>query len=235
VARAKPADSGPTGICVGGSLAPSRRDGHGRAQVQSLTSGRLLTLMSRWRIDAAWIALATIPFARPSPRSIGLCFPMVVAGLGLRTWARGHLDRAEIVTQTGPFAFVRHPLYVGSFFVGLGVSLMSRVTVVPVLFTLAFLLMYWPKALREEHFLRNRFGDDYARYAERVGAVIPRLASPRTPAERADRHFQWRGIVRYREYETWIGTSAMVGVMMWRAGSLDGFLRSIGQALGLVR
>ena len=160
---------------------------------------------------------------------------MVVAGLVLRTWARGHLDRAQVVTQTGPFAFVRHPLYVGSFFVGLGVSLMSRVPLIPVLFTLAFLLMYWPKAMREEHFLRNRFGDDYGRYAERVGSVVPRLARPRTPVERADRHFQWRGIVRYREYETWIGAAAMVGVMMWRAGSLDGFLRSIGQGLGLVR
>ena len=191
--------------------------------------------MSRWRIDAAWIAVATIPFARPTPRSIELCLPMVIAGLVLRAWARGHLDRAKVVTQTGPFAFVRHPLYVGSFFVGFGVSLMSRVPVIPVLFTLAFLLMYWPKAMREEHFLRNRFGDDYARYAERVGAVVPRLARPRAPAERADRRFQWRGIVRYREYETWIGASAMVGVMWWRAGSLDRFLLPIGQALGLVR
>jgi hypothetical protein len=169
-------------------------------------------MLSRWRVDVAWLGLLAVPWARPSLGSILVGLPPLAAGVALRVWARGHLERAETVTTSGPYAHVRHPLYLGSFLIALAFALMTNLHVLPIIVGGVFVAMYVPKALREEAYLRRRFGAAYADYAARVGAVIPSRGAPRAPAPTQSR-FAWRRVVDHREWHAWIGVAALLATL----------------------
>ena len=182
-------------------------------------SSRLLVLLSRWRINIG--ALAVIPvllLARPTDASILRYLPLLLLGTAIRVWARGHLERQTQVTWKGPYAFVRHPLYVGSFLMALAICGMTQVPWLPLIFAGGFTVMYWPKVVREERWMRHRFGDDYGQYAAQVGAVIPfpRWGQPplRLPGATT---FAWRRVRRHREWKTVLGAAAVVGFLALRA------------------
>jgi protein-S-isoprenylcysteine O-methyltransferase Ste14 len=169
---------------------------------------RLLVALSRYRVQLGFcFAVPALLFARPTSESYLLFLPIVLAGLAVRTWARGHLDRAERVCTGGPYGWVRHPLYVGSFLMGLGVTLMALPWMVVPIYATIFVAMYLPKAIREEGYLSQRFGDSYAAYATLVPAVVPHFW--RT-AERDPSSFEWRRVWRHREWHTWIGVAAVL-------------------------
>jgi len=182
-------------------------------------SARFLVLLSRWRIDAAWLAVPMLLLAHPTMASIDIWLPLVVGGLALRTWARGYIERAQYLTQAGPYALIRHPLYVGSFLLGLAFAAMTRVLWLPPLFVLLFLVMYVPKATREEVFLRGVYGDAYASYATRVRAFVPHLHAAPRPAAAAAQCFHWRRVFRQGEWQTWLGALLVMAVMWWETGS----------------
>ena len=84
------------------------------------------------------------------------------------------------------------------------------------LYITVFVAMYLPKALREEAYLSQRFGDDYAAYARLVPAVLPSLTHR---AVTSPSSFQLRRVWRHREWHTWIGIAAVlayVRLMMFR-------------------
>jgi hypothetical protein len=181
-----------------------------------MSSQRALELLSRWRVDVAWIGVIMVVFTHPTTTSIAAFSPLVAAGLLLRLWARGHLERGVPITQTGPYAYVRHPLYVGSFVLGLGFALMSRSAVLVAIYVTCFLVMYLPKALREEAYLRDMGGLAYAQYMERTGAVLPRARRAGPPAP-ATRHFEWQRVRRHREWRTWVGVLVLLAIVWERA------------------
>jgi protein-S-isoprenylcysteine O-methyltransferase Ste14 len=185
----------------------------GGVVIAASTSQRLLIVLSRWRVQLGFcFATAALLLARPTWHSYLEFLPMLLAGASLRVWARGHLDRAERVCWGGPYRLVRHPLYVGSFLMGLGVALMALSPGGVMGYVVVFLAMYVPKALREEAYLRHRFGDGYAAYAAAVPAALPSLS--RAVAEPPSSRFEWRRVWRHREWRTWIGI-AVVLVCVW--------------------
>src|SRR5262245_9312915 len=146
------------------------------------TDGGPLELLSRWRIELGFAGgFLAFALARPTTTTVVAGVPLALAGLGIRTWARGHLRRARELTATGPYAHHRHPLYLGSFLAGLGFVVMTGSWVVAAIFPVVFLAMYVPKILREEAYLRGLHGARYERYAQQVPAWLPRL-SPADPA-----------------------------------------------------
>lgn len=178
---------------------------------------RILILLSRWRVNAATVlVVGGFALARPTGTSIAECLPLLACGLGLRMWARGHIERNLYLTQTGPYAFVRHPLYIGSFLVTLGLVVMSRSGLVALLFVPVFLVMYIPKALREERFLRGTYGSAYDQYAAWVGAVLPRLhgKAPVSLFAAEVQGFSWRRVFQHREWQAWLGVLLAL-VAMW--------------------
>jgi len=179
-----------------------------------------LAIASRWRIEASFLAAPfALWLAHPTPESVLRWLPLALVGLGIRCWARGHLERRAHLSQTGPYALVRHPLYVGSFLLGLAFCLMTNVPWLAVAFVGGFLAAYVPKALREETFLHRRYGDEYARYAARVGAVVPSVRRRSDgAASPATERFTWHRVLRHREYLTWIGATAVL-VAMWARAS----------------
>ncbi len=189
-----------------------------RARVGTKARLPLLVALSRWRVNLGFAAglVALVACGHPTARAVAGWLPLVLVGLGLRVWARGHLVLRTRLADSGPYAFVRHPLYVGSFFAGLAFTLMMHDAWIAVLYVTGFFVMYVPKALREEAHLRKLYGAEYERYAARVGAVVPRIAAFRD-RDATNGRFAWPQVLRHREYETWLGAAAACGVLLVRA------------------
>jgi protein-S-isoprenylcysteine O-methyltransferase Ste14 len=184
-----------------------------------------MVALSRWRIEIGFLfGILVLLTAEPTRRAVVAGLPFMVVGIALRGWARGHLTRRGRLTQTGPYALVRHPLYVGSFLLGLGFAIMASVALVPLGFVIVFAVMYVPKALREEAFLRERYGDEYDAYAQRVGRFVPKLRRA-SREEWNTEWFSWERVFGHREHLTWLGTAAAL-VLVWAAAV--GWLHRVG-------
>lgn len=83
---------------------------------------------------------------------------------------------ADELNTTGIYSLVRHPLYIGNFFMWLGPVLFVRTSVFIVFFVLIYWLYYERIMFAEEQFLRNKFGEAYDKYSEKVRSVIPRFS-----------------------------------------------------------
>jgi|CXWL01.1.fsa_nt_gi protein-S-isoprenylcysteine O-methyltransferase Ste14 len=192
-------------------------------------SDQMLVWLSRWRVNLGTVlTVVAMAVAHPGHPEILRAMPVVLLGVAIRVWARGHLDRRTRLTQTGPYALVRHPLYVGSFLIGLGISAMLGRWFAPLVFTVTYLVMYLPKAIREDRYLHGRYGVEYERYVAQVGAVFPRLGTapfvPRVPFR-----FEWQRVMGHREWKTWLGVTAVV-VALWVMATLFGGPRRVDHA-----
>jgi len=109
-----------------------------------------------------------------------------VLGLAIRAWALGHVPmgtsgrgtrelRAETLNTTGLYSLVRHPLYLGNYFLWMGVAVMVGQPVVVVVATLAFWLYYERIMMAEERFLHESFGEYFRDWAARTPTFVPRL------------------------------------------------------------
>ena len=136
--------------------------------------------LARRRVALGFLAaVAVLLLARPTPLSwwIGL----VVAGVGeaIRIWAAGHLEKGREITRSGPYRWSRHPLYVGSSIIAVGIV------------TAFYMGATITAAIRtEEAFLSERFGDAYDRYRESGGDPMPRGFS----VARAIRNREYRAV-----------------------------------------
>ena len=91
-----------------------------------------------------------------------------------RNTAAGQI--ADELNTTGIYSLVRHPLYIGNFFMWLGPVLFVRSSVFIVFFVLIYWLYYERIMFAEEQFLRNKFGEAYDKYSEKIRSVIPRFS-----------------------------------------------------------
>ncbi|HEU4837195.1 MAG TPA: methyltransferase, partial [Pyrinomonadaceae bacterium] len=84
------------------------------------------TWIQRWRVPLGFLCgAAFIFFARPTPRALLIGASVSVLGLALRAWAAGHIRKNAQLATSGPYAFTRNPLYLGSFLLGLGFTIAS--------------------------------------------------------------------------------------------------------------
>lgn len=171
---------------------------------------------------ATVLVIAIVVLIHPTSASVPqylFAASLVLLGLALRVWARGHIERDLYLTQAGPYAFVRHPLYIGSFLLGVGAAGMSGSALVVAVFAGVFLVMYVPKALREEEFLRRKYGNEYDRYVAGVGAIFPVLRRrPKLSAFATDaQRFSWQRVLRQGEWKTWIGVAFVLAAMRLHA------------------
>jgi len=80
---------------------------------------------------------------------------------------------ADELNVTGIYSIVRHPLYIGNFFMWLGPVLFLRSAWFTVVFCLVYWLYYERIMFAEEQFLRRKFGEAYDKWSEKVGSFIP--------------------------------------------------------------
>ena len=90
--------------------------------------------LARARVPLGFVCGAIVLWlARPDPGLLMAGLPIAVLGEALRVWAAGHLEKSREVTQSGPYRFMRHPLYAGSALMGIGLSIASASLFVAVL------------------------------------------------------------------------------------------------------
>ena len=129
-------------------------------------------------------------------RAYGVGLVLAVLGQSLRVWAAGTLHKETELTDGGPYALTRNPLYLGSFVIALGHLLMSGLVGAAVVILPAFWVVYGATIRYEEERLLERFGSAYVEYRERVPRLFPRRLR-RLPRG----SFSWRQVIRNREYE----------------------------------
>ena len=88
--------------------------------------GSVARRLARWRVPAGYV-LGIVAFWYMDPTATSLAIGGVVAAAGeaLRIWAAGHLEKGREVTSSGPYSFTRHPLYLGSSLIGVGLAIGS--------------------------------------------------------------------------------------------------------------
>ena len=128
---------------------------------------------------------------------IGL--PISCLGLLLRAWATGHLAKDQRLATSGPYAYIRNPLYAGTLIVAVGVVVASRNVWLALIFAAVFLLVYLPTIELEEQHLCGKF-PEYATYANTVPRLIP---FRRWSGER--RAFSWALYRRNKEHKALLG------------------------------
>ncbi len=106
---------------------------------------------------------------------------------------------ADELNVTGIYSVVRHPLYIGNFFMWLGPVLFVRTPVFDIIFVLVFWLYYERIMFAEEQFLRKKFGDAYDKWSETVKAVIPHFSHYLKPSL----PFSFRNVLN-REYNSFV-------------------------------
>jgi len=126
---------------------------------------RLAEALARRRVPLGFGAGALVLWlAQPTPRSLLTGTGVVMAGEALRVWAAGHVSKSREVTTSGPYRFVRHPLYVGSSMMGFGLALACRSLAVAVVIAVYLMTTLLAAIAKEEAFLLRTFGGEYDRY-----------------------------------------------------------------------
>jgi len=144
----------------------------------------------------------------PSIKSLLFGGVIALVGMLLRLWAAGHIEKGKVLTQSGPYAFTRNPLYLGSFFMALGIIIAGQSYWLLIPFAAFFAIFYLPVMRAEEQELLNGYGERFLEYCRRVPLFIPgfRKAVPRLPRRRAaSSAFLWSRAVRNREHRTIAG------------------------------
>jgi protein-S-isoprenylcysteine O-methyltransferase Ste14 len=171
----------------------------------------------RWRVRAGYpVGIAAFWFARPQLKWLLCGAGVALCGLILRAYAAGHLRKHQELAVSGPYAFTRNPLYLGSVLLAAGFSIASH-SWISTLLLAAYLAIFYPIVIRKEQAeLKRMYGDAFVEYASRVPAFWPRLS----PAIVSTGRFSWPLYRRNREYEAAIGLAvAMIilwFIMLWR-------------------
>jgi protein-S-isoprenylcysteine O-methyltransferase Ste14 len=149
--------------------------------------------------------------ARPTWRSLAVGTIAIVPGLLIRALASGHVRKNEALATSGPYAYTRNPLYLGSLLIGVGFAVGARSWWVGVTLVVMFFAIYLPVIRGEEEFLRQRF-PEFAEYSRRVPRMFPRIV----PAHSADSPggFSFELYVKHREYNALIGAVAMTAALI---------------------
>ncbi|MGO8796788.1 MAG: methyltransferase family protein [Candidatus Sulfotelmatobacter sp.] len=147
--------------------------------------------------------------ARPAWRSLALGAILIVPGLVIRALASGHVQKNETLATSGPYAYTRNPLYLGSLLMGLGFAVASRSWWVGVALVVMFFFIYIPVIRSEEAFLRGKF-PEFEEYARRVPRMLPRIGAP--GAEFGG--FSWELYLKHREWNALLGVLGMLSALV---------------------
>jgi protein-S-isoprenylcysteine O-methyltransferase Ste14 len=148
--------------------------------------------------------------ARPNWTSIGSGAAIALLGVGVRAAASGHVRKNQQLATTGPYAYTRNPLYLGSMIIALGFALAARSGWVAAVLVAIFAAIYIPVIRAEEAYLRSRF-PDFEEYARRVPRLVPRIGKGD-----AGEGFSRELYLQHREYNALIGTLVMLAALMMK-------------------
>lgn len=169
---------------------------------------------ARWRVPLGFaLGVAYLIFCQPTLRLMLYGGAMALAGLALRGYAAGHLDKNQQLASSGPYRYTRNPLYLGSFLMGAGFALAGGRWELGLAFLAFFAVIYLPVMRREEAELRALFGETFEQYARAVPLFLPmgRRAPP------SGGRFALQRYLRNREYQAALGFAAGMAFLFVKA------------------
>jgi len=178
----------------------------------------LAGIFARWRVRLGYVlALVVLWFARPTLRSIAIGGVVGVVGLVVRALAAGHLHKQDVLTVSGPYAYTRNPLYLGSAILALGAAAASNSMISGAILVAYFALVYSVVMRREERELRGHHGEAFDDYARRVPLFFPRL-TPSRGSVASSGSFSLAQYRKNHEYEAAIGFLVLLAVLcaLWK-------------------
>ncbi len=135
-------------------------------------------LLARWRVTLGFaFGVAVLWLAEPTWRSILIGGMIAACGEAIRVWAAGHLEKSREVTRSGPYRWTRHPLYIGSSVIAVGVAIASLSIIVAAIIALYVGTTIPAAMLAEERHLREKFGGQYDSYANDLAPPMGRRFS----------------------------------------------------------
>ena len=149
--------------------------------------------------------------AQPRWWSLAAGSAVALVGVGIRAVASGHVKKNEELAMTGPYAYTRNPLYLGSIVIAAGFALAALRWEIALGLLILFAAIYIPVIRGEEQFLHAHFAG-YAEYCRQVPRLLPRL----TAATRGDVGFSRELYWKHREYNALVGTLGVSMVLAYK-------------------
>lgn len=112
-------------------------------------------------------------FARPDVGTVSVGLALATLGQIFRIYAAGYIFKNKQLATTGPYALVRHPLYLGNFIILVGFTIASNNLYVAIGVVLFFLIWYPAAIAYEDSKLENIFGDEWRAWSKNIRAMIP--------------------------------------------------------------
>lgn len=147
----------------------------------------------------------------PRPEAIAISLVLVLPGLWLRGYAAGYVKKNRELTQTGPYAYTRNPLYLGSILIAAGFAVALLSWPVAAMLAAMFFIVYVPVIASEERFLRSTF-PDFDDYCRRVPRLVPLLRPAPVgggKTEVSSGKFSLDLYLRHREYNAAMGATLL--------------------------
>ena len=161
------------------------------------------------RVLLAWIGAVILFFyAHIGETSLQLGGITMILGELIRLWSLGFVEKkGKKLAMSGPYAFTRNPLYVGNFFLGLGIIIICANWIFALVFLFGYSIIYLGTIRSEEKELEERFGQPYQDYCKNVPRIFPRLTPYQAPEATA---FDWKRIIKHHEYVTALGIALLL-------------------------
>ncbi len=167
--------------------------------------------LQRLRVPLGFLfAIVFLVFSRPTALSLAIGSGIVLIGVLIRAWSSGHIRKASALAVTGPYAYTRSPLYLGSLILGIGFAVAGGVWWLAVLFCVLFIGIYLPVMRVETEDIRRIFGEDFNEYERNVPLLFPRF----TPWKKTSGNFDFRLYLKYREYRAAIGAACVIAILI---------------------
>jgi len=179
---------------------------------------------SRWqkfarraRVPLGFVVAAVfLVFAKPEWKTLAWGLVLVLPGVWLRGYAAGYVKKNAELTRTGPYAYTRNPLYLGSMGIAFGIAVAAGRWSLGIFLVVMFLAIYVPTILSEETFLRTAF-PEFEEYAKKVPRLLPRLTAARFDASNAGGgRFSRERYLHHREYNALMGAAAIYAALIVR-------------------
>jgi len=169
---------------------------------------------TRWRVRIGYpVGVGCFLLAHSTVLTLVAGAAIALAGLVLRAAAAGHLRKHEVLATSGPYAWTRNPLYLGSLMLGSG-FLLATASWIAAAVAVIYVLLFYPGVMRrEEEELRAEYGAAFDAYAR----AVP-LFWPRPPRAAGSESFSWTQYRRNREYQALAGVIvafAILSAKMW--------------------
>lgn len=164
----------------------------------------MMTRIARLRVPLGFLFAGIVLWlADPTPRTLLAGAVIALAGEAIRIWAAGHLEKGREVTSSGPYALTRHPLYLGSSLIALGLAVASASAIVAAI-VIGYMTLTLTAAIRtEEAHLTEKFGAAYPAYRAGQASV--------------ERRFSLERAMRNREYRAAAGVLLVLAFLAWKA------------------